>query len=152
MPFGSLAAAASAIVAGAAYVAPGLGLVSVTVGDPLEAPLLKNSPLTTALGPAVLVTCSVTCPVTVQLQYWPPVNPLTVRVSSTAFVTASRTCSVSARLVVSQSTTYTASWCGAPSVTFTSIANVPPYHAAASRPPALAFCSARTSVVDAAHV
>ena len=39
-----------------------------------------------------------------------------------------------------------------PSLIFTSVVQLSPYHVAASRSTVAAFCSARTSVVEAAHV
>src|SRR5437870_3384328 len=69
----------------------------------------------------MFVTRSVTWPLRVQTRYCPPENALMVRVSSTAPVTASIRSMRSVRDALSQSNVYTATWCGAPSMRFTSI-------------------------------
>src|SRR6476659_1630825 len=144
MPSPSVAVAVRAIAAGA---------VNVTLGGAFPVPPSKNTPATTAPPPpAVCVTCTDTCPRTVQVQYWPPLKPAAVRVSRRAPVAASRTSNRCTLTADSQSSTYRVSWCDAPSTRLISIENVPPYHVAAIRSAAFAFCNARPSLVDGAHV
>src|SRR5499427_3241766 len=129
MPLLSDASAVHVIVAGAAYCALLLGEVSVTVGGVLPLAVSKNNPLTTAPPPpAVCVTWIFTWPCSVHTRYWPPLKLDAVRVSSSAFVSPSRRSKRSDRFAPSQSTTYNDIWCVAPSVRFTSIVNVLPYH------------------------
>ena len=68
----------------------------------------KNTPLRTALYPAVLVMRIRTRPDTSHAQYRPWVNAVTVRLSRTALVPASSSSIVSLRPPASQSTTYNA--------------------------------------------
>src|SRR5829696_8600296 len=76
-----------------------------------------------------------------------------LRLSSNTFVAQSTTSMRCCRLLLSQSTAYIAKRCDKPSVKFTStVKNELDSHLAAMRSVLLCFCSARTSVVDAAHV
>src|SRR5262245_33245909 len=152
MPSASLAFAASGIVAGATYVAPSPALVRLTLGGRFP-DASKNTPLTIAPPPPpVSVTCTVTCPRSVHTQYWPPLNPAAVRVSSKLPVVASRMSNRSTRAYGSQSTIYSATRWAAPSVRLISTEKLPPYHVAAIRSAPAAFCSARPSLVELAHV
>jgi len=63
----------------------------------------KNSPLITALPPAVRVRLILTRPRTFQTRYLPPANDERLRLSSSTFVAASTMSIVCARVVVSQS-------------------------------------------------
>ena len=83
-------------------VAVGVGVrvgvaLGVGVGVDVGLALSKNSPLTTALAPPVLVTLRVTLPLRFQTRYFPPWNVETVRVSSSAPVASSMACTVSLR-------------------------------------------------------
>ena len=112
----------------------------------------KNRPLTTAFEPPVVVTLILTCPLMSQTRYCPLVNALTLRLSNKAPVTASTMSSLCARCSLFQSRQYSASLWATLSVKFRSIVKLKLYQVAAMRSLLFAFCNARTSLVEAAHV
>ena len=83
-------------------------LFGLVISGAIELAEPKNTPLITALAPAVHVTLIFTCPDTLQYKYTPPWKFVIVRVSSTALLFASTTVIVSPRPCMSQSNAYTA--------------------------------------------
>src|SRR5207248_6899138 len=126
---------------------------SVVVGAALGVGVPNNNPLTTAFWPPWFVTRNSTCPAILHTQYCPPPKPVIVLVSSTACEVASSTSIRCLRPRLSKSSRYKARSWASPSTVLTSIVKVvDEYQIDATRSVPTGFCSADTTLLEAAHV